>query len=51
MNAAVDTLYHLRWLREHDPDKYAEQLAFGQRYTLRWDNPEIKETRARRDAH
>jgi hypothetical protein len=28
-------------LREHDPEKYAEQLAFDQRYTLRWDDPQI----------
>lgn len=42
MKSAVDTLYRLLWLRVHDPEKYAEQLAFGQRYTLRWDDPEIR---------
>ena len=41
MKSAVDTLYRLLWLRDHDPEKYAEQLAFGQRYTLRWDDPQI----------
>lgn len=42
MKAAVDTLYRLLWLREHDPEKYAEQVAFGQRNTLHWDDPEIR---------
>lgn len=42
MKAAVDTLYRLLWLRQHDPEKYAEQLVFGQRYTQRWDDPEIR---------
>lgn len=42
MKAAVDTLYRLLWLRENDPMKYAEQLAFGRRHTLRWDDPEIR---------
>lgn len=42
MKSAVDTLYRLLWLREHDPGKYAEQVALGQRYTLHWDDPEIK---------
>lgn len=43
MKAAVDALYRLLWLREHDPQQYAEQLAFGRRHTLRWDEPEIRE--------
>jgi hypothetical protein len=42
MKAAVNTLYRLLWLREHDPESYAEQLAYGQRLTARWDNPEIR---------
>ena len=42
MKAAVDALYRLLWLREHDPEKYAEQLLFGLRQTLRWDDPEIR---------
>lgn len=41
MKAPVDTLYRLLWLREHGPEDYAEQPEFGQRYTLRWDDPEI----------
>ncbi len=44
MKAAVNTLYRLLWLREHDPESYAEQLAYGQRQTLRWDDPEIRNT-------
>lgn len=42
MKAAVDALYRLLWLREHDPETYREQLAFGGRLTLRWDEPEIR---------
>lgn len=42
MKSAVDALYRLLWLREHDPSSYQEQLVLGRRYTLHWDDPELK---------
>jgi len=42
MKSAVNTLYRLLWLREYDPESYAEQLAYGRSQTLRWDDPEIR---------
>jgi hypothetical protein len=44
MKSAVDALYRLLWLREHDPHSYQEQLALGRRYTLHWDDPELKKS-------
>lgn len=50
MKSAVDALYRLLWLREHDPRSYEEHLALGRRYTLHWDDPVLKKpaTRARK---
>lgn len=45
MKSAVDTLYRLLWLREHNPRSYEEHLALGCRYTLHWDDPELKKAR------
>jgi hypothetical protein len=42
MKSAVDALYWLLWLREYDPRSYDEHLALGRRYTLHWDDPELK---------
>jgi hypothetical protein len=42
MKSAVNTLYRLLWQRENDPAVYLENLAFGQRYTMHWDDPELK---------
>jgi hypothetical protein len=42
MKSAVDALYRLLWLREYDSRSYQEQLALGHRYTLHWDDPELK---------
>jgi hypothetical protein len=42
MKSAVDSLYRLLWFREHDPQSYDEHLALGRRYTLHWDDPELK---------
>ncbi|KAA6465314.1 hypothetical protein DYQ86_05070 [Acidobacteria bacterium AB60] len=42
MKSAVDALYRLLWLREYDPHSYQERLALGRRYTLHWDEPELK---------
>jgi hypothetical protein len=41
MKSAVDRVYKLLWLKGHDPDAYQEQIAFGSRYTSRWDEPKI----------
>lgn len=41
MKSAVDTLYRLLRQREHDPEKYRRNIAFGLRYTTHWDNPEL----------
>ena len=43
MKSAVDTLYRLLWQRENDSKHYLENLALGERYTVHWDDPEIKE--------
>ena len=43
MKSAVDALYRLLWLREHDRQSYDEHLALGRRYTSHWDDPELKE--------
>jgi hypothetical protein len=45
MKSAVDTLYRLLWQRENDPAAYLENLALGQRYTMHWDDPELKKPR------
>ena len=42
MKSAVNALYRLLWLREFDPRSYDEQLALGRRYTMHWDDPELK---------
>jgi hypothetical protein len=47
MKSAVNALYRLLWMRENDPRSYDEQLALGRRYTLHWDDPELKKTVAR----
>lgn len=42
MKSSVNALYRLLWLREFDPRSYDEQLALGRRYTMHWDDPELK---------
>jgi hypothetical protein len=42
MKSAVTALYRLLWQREYDPAHYSENLALGRRYTLHWDDPELK---------
>jgi hypothetical protein len=42
MKSAVNTLYRLLWLRDYEPDAYNEKLALGRRFTLHWDDPELK---------
>jgi hypothetical protein len=44
MKSAVNTLYRLLWQRDCDPMAYNENLALGRRYTLHWDDPELKES-------
>jgi hypothetical protein len=43
MKSAVNTTYRLLWLRDADPVAYNEKLALGRRFTLHWDDPELKE--------
>src|SRR5579864_8958897 len=43
MKSAVNAIYRLLWLRDFDPPAYNEKLALGRRFTLDWDNPELKE--------
>jgi hypothetical protein len=45
MKSAVDTFYRLLWQRENDPAAYLENLALGVRYTMQWDDPEVKKPR------
>ena len=47
MKSAVNTLYRLLWQRENDPKAYLEKLVLGERYTMRWDDPELKEPQRR----
>jgi len=42
MKSAVNTLYRLLWQRKNDSEAYIENLALGQQYTKRWDDPELK---------
>ena len=42
MKSAVNTIYRLLWLRDSDPVAYKEKLALGIRFTLHWDDPELK---------
>lgn len=45
MKSAVNLMYRLLWQRDHDPDAYLKSLTLGERYTLRWDHPEMEEPR------
>jgi len=44
MKSAVNNLYRLLWQRDYDPMAYQENLALGKRYTLHWDDPELKKS-------
>ena len=48
MKSAVSTLYRLLWQRDYDPRDYQESLAHGRRFTLHWDDPELKRPARRR---
>jgi len=37
---AVNRVYALLRLKAEDPDRYAHEIAFGERYTRKWDDPE-----------
>ncbi|MBN9617185.1 MAG: hypothetical protein BGO25_03030 [Acidobacteriales bacterium 59-55] len=41
MKAAVNQIYKLLWLRDHDIDGYAEAVGHGHRYSRHWDDPDI----------
>ena len=40
MESAVNRVYALLQLKASDPAEYAKQIAFGERYTAKWDDPE-----------
>jgi len=40
MKSAVNRLYELLRLKAVDPDGYAREIAYGERCTLAWDDPE-----------
>jgi hypothetical protein len=42
MKSAVNTLYRLLWQRDCDLLAYNDNLALGRRYTMHWDDPELK---------
>jgi hypothetical protein len=48
MKSAVTTLYRLLWQRDYDPMAHNENLALGRRYTLHWDDPELKKPTRKR---
>ena len=39
MKNAVDRVYALLCLKDENPAEYESQIAFGERNTLRWDEP------------
>ena len=47
MKNAVNRLYQLLVLKEEDPDEYESKIQFGERYTTRWDEPEMPRKRPR----
>ena len=47
MQAAVTAMYRLLWQRENDLPAYRKALAFGQRYTQHWDDPDVETPRPR----
>ena len=40
MKNAVNRVYKLLRLKAEDPDGYAREIALGERYTVKWDEPE-----------
>ena len=40
MRNAVNQVYRLLVLKAENPSEYERQIAFGERYTVRWDDPE-----------
>lgn len=41
MKRAVNKVYRLLWLKTHQPEAYATDLALGNKYTAAWDDPEF----------
>jgi hypothetical protein len=40
MKSAVNHVYKLLRLKADDPEGYERQIAFGERYSAKWDDPE-----------
>ena len=38
----VNTMYRLLGQCDHDPEAYLKSLAFGERHTQKWGDPEIE---------
>lgn len=47
MKNAVNHLYELLVLKHEDPVEYESKIQFGERYTARWDEPEMPRKRRR----
>ena len=41
MQNAVDRVYGLPVLKTEDPAEYERQIRFGDRYTVKWDDPKM----------
>ena len=41
MKNAANCVYQLLVLKEEDPVEYESKIAFGERYTAKWDEPEM----------
>jgi hypothetical protein len=41
MKNAVNRVYGLLVLKAENPEEYEAKIRFGERYTARWDEPEI----------
>jgi hypothetical protein len=48
MKSAVNTLYRLLWQRKNDSVAYIENIALGQQYTMRWDDPDLNNPERKR---
>jgi hypothetical protein len=45
MKNAVNQVYALLVFKEEDPDEYESKIRFGERYTAKWDEPEMPRRR------
>jgi len=50
MRNAVNRLYEFLLLKEEDPVEYESEIQFGERYTARWDEPQMPRKRPAKPA-